>query len=170
MNNERRIVLMNPCSPCVCPGAPCEQCTFGYRPATENHESMKKLLLKYMATEEMFPGRESAKLYMAYHPNWRDEIGDIPEAKTEEKENKFTPLAKDVRELYNAFRNECFTKEEAIELTKEYMRVAFKNEAMRVQAKENLRHSIHDLKTRISMLKAQQESTEKISESIGRMK
>ena len=152
MNNERRIVLMNPCSPCVCPGAPCEQCTFGYKPAAENHERMKKLLLKYMATDESFPGRGPAELYMRYHPNWRDEIGDIPEAKTEEKENRFTTLAKDVRELYNAFRNECFTKEEAVELTKTYLGIAFQDQMLR-NIREPRRLSKSELAARLNRYK-----------------
>lgn len=124
--------MLNPCDPCICPGASCEQCTFGYRPASENHMRMKNLLLTYMATKETFPGRESAERYMQYHPNWRDEIGDIPEAgDIEQSKNQFATLAKEVRELYTAFRNERFTEEESVELTKTYLGVVFQHEAYR---------------------------------------
>jgi hypothetical protein len=36
--------LLSPCSPCVCLGAPCEQCMFGYKSAEENHRLLKDVL------------------------------------------------------------------------------------------------------------------------------
>lgn len=41
----------NPCSPCLCPGAPCEQCMFGY---ISDHEKAK--LLKEVLEKEQFTG------------------------------------------------------------------------------------------------------------------
>ena len=155
--------MLNPCSPCVCSNLTCEQCHFGYHSKDANQKQLVTLLCSYIRGDANPSQQRIAKSYIDKHPDFREELEKI-------QENKFTPLAKDVRELYAAFRVEGFTEEEAVELTKEYMGVAFKNEVMRMQAKEDIRHSIHDLKTRMSKLKAQQESTEKISESIGRMK
>lgn len=65
--------MLNPCRPCVCPKAPCEQCMFGYRPAEENHEHMKNLILAVNAGEKPY-GYICAERYMIYHENWNDEL------------------------------------------------------------------------------------------------
>lgn len=51
------------------------------------------------------------------------------------KDNKFATLAEDVRELYMAFRYEGFTEEEAVELTKTYLGVAFQDQVYQNYAK-----------------------------------
>lgn len=76
--------MLNPCKPCICPGAPCEQCCFGYRPAEENHEKLKGLLLSVNAGEKP-NGWSHAEFYMRFHPNWREELGL---AETKEKDKK----------------------------------------------------------------------------------
>lgn len=65
--------MLNPCNPCVCVGAPCEQCMFGYRSSKENHESMKKLLIAVDAGEKPV-GWKCAETYRYYHKNWRNEL------------------------------------------------------------------------------------------------
>lgn len=152
--------MLNPCNPCVYPGAPCEQCQFGYNPAAENHERMKKLLLKYMSTDEPFSGRGSAELYIKWHNDWKEEIGDIPEAKTEKKENRFTPLAKDVRELYVAFRVEGFTEDEAVELTKTYLGIAFQDQMYR-NMREPRKLNKSELAARLNRYKKEHKEEEK---------
>ena len=67
--------MLNPCSPCVCKGAPCEQCLFGYQSKENNHKSMKELLLDYMAGKKSV-GWKCAELYMSYHKNWREELDE----------------------------------------------------------------------------------------------
>jgi hypothetical protein len=76
--------MLNPCKPCICPGAPCEQCSFGYRSEEENHEKLKKLLLAVNAGEKT-SGWKHAEFYMQFHANWREELGL---AETKEKEKK----------------------------------------------------------------------------------
>lgn len=68
--------MLDPCSPCCCPGAPCEHCMFGYRSKEENHASMKELITKLVTGENPY-GCGAAKTYMTYHKDWRKEI-DIP--------------------------------------------------------------------------------------------
>ena len=82
MNTDKK--MLNPCNPCVCPGAPCEQCTYGYRSKEENHESMKKLLLAVDAGAKPY-GWKSAERYMQFHSDWREIIGE-----TVQKEEKNT--------------------------------------------------------------------------------
>ena len=65
--------MLNPCRPCVCPKTPCEQCMFGYRPAEENHETMKKLIMVFNAGETPL-GYKCAERYMLFHENWENEI------------------------------------------------------------------------------------------------
>ena len=67
--------MLNPCSPCVCTGAPCEQCMFGYRSLESNHEHMKELLLAYTRGEKP-SGWKCAAIYTQFHSNWRDELGE----------------------------------------------------------------------------------------------
>ncbi len=75
--------MLNPCSPCVCTGAPCEQCMFGYRSREENHESMKKLFLAVEAGEKPI-GWRCVENYKCYHPDWEKEFPS--EEKDEKKE------------------------------------------------------------------------------------
>lgn len=152
--------MLNPCDPCVCSGVFCEECTFGYNPAAENHERMKKLLLKYMSTDEPFSGRGSAELYIKWHNDWKEEIDDIPEAKTEKKENRFSPLAKDVRELYVAFRVEGFTEDEAVELTKTYLGIAFQDQMYRNTERKHRTFSKSELAARLNRYKEEHKEEE----------
>lgn len=66
--------MLDPCTPCVCIGAPCEQCSFGYRSPKTNHESMKQLLFEYRAGKRP-PGWANAKTYVEFHPDWEKELG-----------------------------------------------------------------------------------------------
>lgn len=65
--------MLTPCKPCICPKAPCEQCTFGYRPAEENHNQMKRLI-------ELVDAGEKPCWYLLVndykriHPNWKDRM------------------------------------------------------------------------------------------------
>lgn len=120
--------MINPCNPCVCPGCPCEQCTFGYQTKEHNHQKMKELLQRYSSGEPTFPGRNCAEVYIHHHNDWKEEIAVPPKS---EEPNRFATLAKDVRELYDAFRNECFTEGESIELTKTYLGIAFQDQMYR---------------------------------------
>ena len=66
--------LLEPCNPCVSPGAPCEQCMFGYRSAEDNHKHMKELLEAVLNGEKPH-GWKCATTYMAYHHDWKERIG-----------------------------------------------------------------------------------------------
>ena len=61
--------MLDPCEPCVCPSAPCEQCTFGYRSDRENHKQMKELI---EAVEKGLKpvGYRLVETYKRYHPKW----------------------------------------------------------------------------------------------------
>lgn len=66
--------MLDPCNPCVCPGAPCEQCTFGYRSKEDNHENMKSLIERVESGEKPI-GWRCVETYKTYHKNWREEAG-----------------------------------------------------------------------------------------------
>lgn len=85
--------MLNPCRPCCCPGAPCEQCGFGYRTREENHESMKQLLIEFNAGEKPI-GWKAAELYMFYHSDWKSELPELPEKKIEAPMNIVEALGK----------------------------------------------------------------------------
>lgn len=72
MSNTNKKML-TPCSPCCCPGAPCEQCMFGYNDEESNHRIMKDLILK-IANGGKPIGWRNAETYMDYHKDWREEI------------------------------------------------------------------------------------------------
>lgn len=59
---------LNPCDPCVCSGARCEQCEFGYRSFERTHEIMKNLLVDYIAGERPMLWK-CAERYLSFHPD-----------------------------------------------------------------------------------------------------
>jgi len=65
--------MLTPCSPCSCPGAPCEQCMFGYQSAETNHDTMKKLIERTLKGEKPH-GHSVAERYMNNHKNWQKEM------------------------------------------------------------------------------------------------
>ena len=65
--------MLTPCSPCVCIGAPCEQCMFGYKSAETNHKLMKQLIIQ-VDNGEKPPGYLLPGYYKRYHPNWKKEM------------------------------------------------------------------------------------------------
>ena len=69
------------------------------------------------------------------------------------KDNKFATLAEDVRELYMAFIYEGFTEEEAVELTKTYLGVAFQNEMYRNMERKRSSLSKSELADRLNRYK-----------------
>ena len=80
--------MLNPCNPCVCSGAPCEQCMFGYRSQDTKHKTMKEMLIAYNAGKKP-DGWQAAENYTLYHKNWREEIGvELPSIPTEEEYKK----------------------------------------------------------------------------------
>lgn len=66
--------MLTPCNPCSCPGAPCEQCMFGYQSEESNHETMKNLIEKTLKGEKPH-GYRVAERYMDIHKNWKAEMG-----------------------------------------------------------------------------------------------
>ena len=151
--------MLNPCSPCVCPGTGCEHCYFGYRSEAEKHELMKHFLLMYERTDDVFFGRGFAERYIKSHPDWKEEAVGLTE-KEEPKENRFASLAKDARELYRAFRNEGFTDTEAIELTKTYLGVAFQDQVYQNYARGQ-KTSKRELMERLNRYKEEHKEEEK---------
>lgn len=80
--------MLTPCSPCICPSAPCEQCTFGYRDSDTKHNMMKDLIKKYLRGETPY-GYRLAERYMEYHPyTWREDVGDYLLENVDKKEYK----------------------------------------------------------------------------------
>lgn len=71
--------LLNPCNPCLRPGAQCEQCMFGYRSAEDNHKHMKELMEKVLNGEKPY-GWKCATTYMAYHHDWKEQMNYESEA------------------------------------------------------------------------------------------
>lgn len=67
--------MLTPCNPCMCPGCPCEQCTFGYQSKETNHEQMRSILIDYLNGNRRGYWRV-AERYMENHPNWREELGE----------------------------------------------------------------------------------------------
>lgn len=65
--------MLDPCDPCVCIGAPCEQCMFGYRSSQSNHEHMKELITAVNNGEKPV-GWRNAETYMMYHRDWEKEM------------------------------------------------------------------------------------------------
>lgn len=65
--------LLTPCSPCVCPESPCEQCMFGYRSQIDAHNLMKDLIQRVENGEKPV-GWILAKIYKDYHPNWAEQL------------------------------------------------------------------------------------------------
>ena len=65
--------MLTPCSPCSCPGAPCEQCMFGYQSDETKHNIMKNLIEKTFKGEKPIVS-SAAKRYMEKHKNWLDEM------------------------------------------------------------------------------------------------
>lgn len=66
-------LILTPCSPCICSGAPCEQCMFGYRSAEDNHKSMKRLIEAVERGEKPF-GYQLVDSYKIVHSNWREQM------------------------------------------------------------------------------------------------
>lgn len=65
--------MLNPCEPCVCYAAHCDQCMFGCVTEEGNHEQMKELILEFIAGEKPV-GWRAAEDYMRFHPDWRNEF------------------------------------------------------------------------------------------------
>ena len=65
--------MLNPCNPCVCPSAPCEQCLFGYTSDVNKHEKMKKLI-EAVNNGEKPNGYVCAERYMKLHSDWNDHM------------------------------------------------------------------------------------------------
>ena len=65
--------MLDPCHPCMCLRACCEQCMFGYHSTKENHEQMKKLITQTINGEKP-NGQAIAKHYMDVHPDWAKEM------------------------------------------------------------------------------------------------
>lgn len=63
--------LLTPCDPCSVPGAPCEQCMFGYQDAETKHSIMKDLISQTLAGEKV-PGYRVAERYMGMHPDYEE--------------------------------------------------------------------------------------------------
>ena len=100
--------MLNPCKPCCCPGAPCEQCGFGYRTPEENHESMKQLLIEFNAGKKPI-GWKAAELYMFHHNDWQSELPEketvkVKVKKVTVKNNRRNPVEV-VYELLVAYRD-----------------------------------------------------------------
>lgn len=69
--------MLNPCNPCVCPSASCDQCAFGYKSNVDKHEMMKKLI-EAVNNGEKPNGHVCAERYMKLHNDWRsEEMEDI---------------------------------------------------------------------------------------------
>lgn len=68
--------MLTPCNPCVCRGAPCEQCMFGYLSKVDAHDLMKKLIL-CMENGGTPVGRTLVETYKSYHPNWKNEMKGV---------------------------------------------------------------------------------------------
>ena len=68
---------LDPCNPCVCTGAPCEQCMFGYQSRETNHKLMKNLIIATNNGEKP-NGWKCAETYMYYHRNWKEEMEEKP--------------------------------------------------------------------------------------------
>lgn len=138
--------MLNPCDPCICSNLTCEQCTFGYHSKEANHTQLARLLLGYISGDANLSQQRIAKSYIDKHPDFREELEKI-------QENKFTPLAKDVRELYAAFRVEGFTEEEAVELAKTYLGIAFQDQMYRNMERKHKTLSRSELAARLNRYK-----------------
>ena len=151
--------MLNPCNPCVCPGRSCHQCHFGYRSAEARHQAMKNILLNYMGDTCNPSQHRIAETYTKQHVMWREEFESDPEV--EKTENRFSQLAKDVRELYNAFRIEEFTEDEAVELTKAYLGIAFQDQMYRNMERKHRTFSKSELAARLNRYKEEHKEEEK---------
>ena len=65
--------MLTPCNPCICPGAPCEQCIFGYKSREEKHRLMKQLIESVNRGEKP-NGYLIARRYKIYHNNWEEQM------------------------------------------------------------------------------------------------
>lgn len=138
--------MLNPCDPCICSNLTCEQCHFGYHSKDTNQKQLVTLLCSYIRGDANPSQQRIAKSFIDKHPDFKEELERI-------QENKFTTLAKDVRELYNAFRDECFTEEEAVELTKTYLGIAFQDQMYRNMERKHRTLSKSELAARLNRYK-----------------
>lgn len=145
--------MLNPCDPCIRSNITCEQCPFGYHSKDANHNQLVALLCSYLRGDANPSQQRIAKSYIDKHPDFREELEKI-------QENKFTPLAKDVRELYNAFRIEEFTEEEAVELTKTYLGIAFQDQMYRNMERKHRTFSKSELAARLNRYKEEHKEEE----------
>lgn len=81
--------MLTPCNPCICPGAPCEQCMFGYHTDEQNHRIMKDIF-KTVASGENDLAYEFklVERYKMFHPNWKEQLGDYSLEDVDKKEYK----------------------------------------------------------------------------------
>lgn len=123
--------MLNPCSPCVCSGATCEQCMFGYRSKESNHEHMKELFLAVEAGEKP-AGWKVVETYKSYHPDWKKEFPSLPSVEKKEAE-PIKPVISDAtsdlaREIFERLHAHCkydghtvsVWKNDLISIAKEY--------------------------------------------------
>lgn len=65
--------MFDPCHPCIGTGHRCEHCTFGYRPAEDNHKTMTELFVAYLKGERPSYWR-FVEAYMNFHKDWKAEL------------------------------------------------------------------------------------------------
>lgn len=67
--------MLEPCNPCICSGAQCEQCMFGYQSAEANHKQMKRLI-ELVDSGEKPNGFLLAQRYKDIHSDWKKQMED----------------------------------------------------------------------------------------------
>ena len=70
--------MLTPCKPCICTGASCEQCMFGYQSAETKHKRMKQII-ELVDRGEKPNGYLLAQRYKNYHPNWEKQMEGLDE-------------------------------------------------------------------------------------------
>ena len=70
--------MLTPCNPCICTGASCEQCMFGYQSAETNHTQMKQIM-ELVDRGEKPNGYLLAQRYKNYHNNWKKQMEGLDE-------------------------------------------------------------------------------------------
>ena len=70
--------MLTPCNPCICTGASCEQCMFGYQSAETKHKRMKQII-ELVDRGEKPNGYLLAQRYKNYHHNWEEQMEGLDE-------------------------------------------------------------------------------------------
>ena len=68
--------MLEPCNPCICTGAQCEQCMFGYRSAEANKKKKKKLI-ELVNLGEKPNGYLLAQRYKDIHSDWKKQMENL---------------------------------------------------------------------------------------------